>query len=150
MMERAPVAVIGGGWAGCAAANQRQGIRLRRAQRHDRQRCARKHATGADLAMDTHQNRHRLLVGAEQKMLAVVEREPGTQHAARASSQQGRSLEQVDADAGLRQRHRGGASGPAAADDGHGSALRHAERQVRHASQSLRSGVSDVRRSRTL
>src|SRR5262249_39014630 len=57
--------------------------------------------------------RDRFRAGPEQQMLAVVERQPVADHAPRASSDILCRFVQLDAIAGVRELHRGGAAGPA-------------------------------------
>ncbi len=77
-------------------------------------------------------------------MLAVVERQSVADDAARAAAENGCRVVQLDVAAAPRQLDRGGAPGPAAADDDD-----HARQAARVAIHSLRSGVSAILRSST-
>ena len=96
---------------------------------------------GADLA---HQGQ-RLAIGAEQDVLAVVQRAAVDVDAAGAAAEGAAGFEQGGVDAGCRQFDGGGDARPAAADDGD----LHAKAQVFQAIQSLRTGVSAMRWCRT-
>ena len=65
--------------------------------------------------------------------------------APRASSELAARFEQMHSVTGAGALRGGGAAGPAGADDGDAQGRRHAETQVFHAIQSLRSGVSAMR-----
>ena len=130
---------------------QRDASRRREAERLERQRQAlqqRRHRARRVHALD---QRERAAIGADQQMLAVVERDAGERDATRASAERSRLLDELDPHAGLRELDGGRASRPAAADDGDmaASASVTRRRDVFHAIQSLRSGVSAIRRSST-
>ena len=96
---------------------------------------------GADLA---HQ-RQRGLVGADQDVLAVVQRLPAHMHRAGPAAGLGCHLEHLDRVSGLARVDRRRDAGPAGADDGHAQGIQRPRQWVRHAIHSLRSGVSEVR-----
>ena len=132
-----------------AARDHRQRVGLERRERHHRQRSPDEQRARGDLAVHARDQRERLRVGAEQDVLAVVERQAVALDAPRAPAQHRGRLVQRRRNAGVRERDRGRASGPAATDDRDRRAARYAARDVFHAIHSLRSGVSDVRRSST-
>ena len=92
---------------------------------------------GADLA---HQGQ-RVAVGAEQDVLAVVQRPAVDGNGARPSAEDTTGFVQGGIDTGRRQLDSGGDARPAAADDGDF----HAKAQVFQAIQILRTGVSAMR-----
>src|SRR5262249_20295133 len=85
-----------------------------------------------------------LLVRADQDVLAVVERLALRYDAPRAASRDRSGLEHGHRDSAFHQSDRGGHSRVTRSDNGY------AVTQVLHAGQNLRSGVSEVRRVRTL
>ena len=99
--------------------------------------------------MDASQQCQRFRIGAEQQVLAVVDRQAGALDAPRPSAGNRAGLEQRDLDAGVGQRDGGRAAGPAGADDRDRAAAVHDRREVFQAIHSLRNGVSDVRWSST-
>ena len=89
----------------------------------------------------------RLFVGAEQYVLTVVEQLAFEIDRACASAEHAAGLVEGNAHPGFGQRQRGGAAGPAAADDCHTRV--HGNSQVLLASHSLRNGVSATRARKT-
>lgn len=83
-------------------------------------------------------------VGADENMLAIVERSPASGDATRATSEHGAAFENGDALAALRERHRCREAGVPSTDYGY------VRSQVEIAIHSLRIGVSDVRWVSTL
>ena len=120
------------------------------AKRAHRQRESMEERRGRAGRVDALNHCQRAPVGADDEVLAVVERDAGKRDAPRATAQGSRLLDQGDAQAVLGELDRGGAARPAAADDGDMmERASHGRRAVFHATQSLRSGVSAIRWSRT-
>jgi len=105
-------------------------------ERHAKQQRVR---VGADLAHE----RQGLAVGADQDVLAVVQRSSIDRDPPRATAQRTRRFQHGDRNAAPGERRGGGQARPAGADD------RYALAHVLHAIHSLRTGVSAVRRVST-
>ena len=97
---------------------QRHRARVRR-ERHEGHRLAPQSRVDAP-SVHRAQERARRVVGADEQVLAVVDRKPCALDPSRAPAEHRSRFVDDDRDAAARERPRGGAAGPAAADDGRG------------------------------